>query len=102
MRQGVIKAGVAYLLHVLFPLQSTTNVAVVQPAAVTTTAVTRCVGDHYYNLSILMAILCCVCGGWWTLLCTLPAIAMASAVSVAIPITKSFPAHCTDYYFNPL
>ncbi|KAL5487021.1 hypothetical protein EMCRGX_G019576 [Ephydatia muelleri] len=59
--------------------QSTTNVVVVQPAAVTTTTVVHKVGDHFYTLSIVMTILCCVCGGWWALLCTLPAITLASA-----------------------
>eukprot|EP00731_Ephydatia_muelleri_P018409 Em0011g449a len=59
--------------------KSTTNVVVVQPAAVTTTTVVHKVGDHFYTLSIVMTILCCVCGGWWALLCTLPAITLASA-----------------------
>ncbi|KAL5487000.1 hypothetical protein EMCRGX_G019552 [Ephydatia muelleri] len=59
--------------------QSTTNVVVVQPAAVTSTTVIRPTGDHFLTLSIVMAVLCCVCGGWWTLAFTLPAIALASS-----------------------
>ncbi|KAL5487004.1 hypothetical protein EMCRGX_G019556 [Ephydatia muelleri] len=52
---------------------------VAQPAAVTSTTVIRPIGDHFLTLSIVMAVLCCVCGGWWTLAFTLPAIALASS-----------------------
>lgn len=48
---------------------------------VATTVVQRPTGDHYAILSLVMTLLCWICGGWMSLLCTLPAIVLALAVS---------------------
>ena len=54
-----------------------------QPSAATTTVVHRSTGDHFLTVSVVLTILCVVCGGWGSLLCTIPAIVVASAVSSA-------------------
>ncbi|XP_003385428.1 PREDICTED: uncharacterized protein LOC100639982 [Amphimedon queenslandica] len=55
--------------------QSSNNVVVVNsqptPAIVTTI---RPVGDHFLTLSIVLTIVCFICGAWHALLCTIPAI----------------------------
>lgn len=50
-----------------------------QPTAPTTT-VLRPVGDNYLTLSIVLTILCCVCTGLSSLICTLPAVFFAKQV----------------------
>ena len=52
-----------------------------QPPTATTTVVQRPTGDHYMTLSIVLTVICLMCGGWWSLLCTIPAIIFALAVS---------------------
>ena len=67
-------------------LQASTNVVVVnaQPTVATTTVVHTSTGDYFLTLSIVMTVLCCICGGWWNLLCTISAVAIASAVRRAV------------------
>ena len=51
-------------------MQVSTNVVMVKPqptAAVMTTVIQTGSGD--YMFSIVMTVLCCICGGWWNL-CT--------------------------------
>ena len=55
------------------PKQQNTVVVTQQPTAVIYTRQYGS-GDHYLLLSIIMSILCFVCGSWWALLCTIPAI----------------------------
>ena len=50
-----------------------------QPA-VATTVVHRPVGDHFMILSVVMTILCVMCGGVLALLCTIPALVLALIV----------------------
>ncbi|KAL5499959.1 hypothetical protein EMCRGX_G011435, partial [Ephydatia muelleri] len=63
-----------------FQPQQNTNVVVIsaQPSAATTTVVHRPTGDHYMSLSLVMTIICVMCGGWVSLMCTIPAIMLAS------------------------
>ena len=49
--------------------------------AVTTTVV-RSTGDYYLTLSIVLTFICCFCGTWYSLFCTIPAIIMATSVSL--------------------
>eukprot|EP00731_Ephydatia_muelleri_P008912 Em0004g1250a len=50
-----------------------------QPRAATVTNVTkgRSAGDHFYTLSLVMTIICSVFGGFWGLMCTIPALFLA-------------------------
>lgn len=41
-------------------------------------------GDHYFMLSIILSIICFCCGSWLSLLCTIPAIVFAAAVSFGV------------------
>eukprot|EP00731_Ephydatia_muelleri_P011909 Em0006g803a len=63
-----------------FQQQQSSNVVVInaQPSAATTTVVHRPTGDHYMTLSVVMTIICVMCGGWISLMCTIPAIILAS------------------------
>eukprot|EP00731_Ephydatia_muelleri_P011912 Em0006g806a len=63
-----------------FQQQQSSNVVVIdaQPSAATTTVVHRPTGDHYMTLSVVMTIICVMCGGWTSLMCTIPAIMFAS------------------------
>ncbi|KAL5499965.1 hypothetical protein EMCRGX_G011442 [Ephydatia muelleri] len=63
-----------------FQQQQSSNVVVInaQPSAVTSTVVHRPTGDHYMSLSLVMTIICVMCGGWTSLMCTIPAIMLAS------------------------
>ena len=51
-----------------------------QPTAATTTVV-RPTGDYYLTLSVVLTVICCLCGTWYSLFCTIPAIVMATSVS---------------------
>ena len=51
-----------------------------QPTPVTT--VVRPTGDYYMTLSVVLTVICIFCGTWYSLFCTIPAIVMASAVSL--------------------
>ena len=61
--------------------QSSSNVVVVQqqPTAVYTQTAVHASGDNFLTLSIVLTILCFLCGTWYSLLCTIPAIFLASA-----------------------
>ncbi|KAL5499973.1 hypothetical protein EMCRGX_G011452, partial [Ephydatia muelleri] len=64
-----------------FQPQQNTGVVVIsaQPSAATTVTVVQSpTGDHYMTLSLVMTIICVMCGGWTSLLCTIPAIMLAS------------------------
>eukprot|EP00731_Ephydatia_muelleri_P011908 Em0006g802a len=82
-----------------FQQQQSSNVVVIsaQPSAVTSTVVHRPTGDHYMTLSLVMTIICVMCGGWTSLICTIPAIMLASlaknddaAGNVAAAKTKGY------------
>ena len=64
--------------------QSSTNVVLVQqqPTAVYTRTV-RASGDNFLTLSVFMTMICFLCGTWYSLLCTVPAIIFASAAKEA-------------------
>ena len=59
-----------------------------QPSAATT-VVHHPVGDHYMTLSIVLTVICVMCGGWWSLLCTIPAIILATVVSMDLAMGGS-------------
>ncbi|KAL5499995.1 hypothetical protein EMCRGX_G011479 [Ephydatia muelleri] len=71
--------------------QQSSNVVVVggQPSAATTTVVHRSTGDHFLTVSVVLTILCVVCGGWGSLLCTIPAIVVASAILQSALLIRS-------------
>ncbi|KAL5486898.1 hypothetical protein EMCRGX_G019437, partial [Ephydatia muelleri] len=58
---------------------SATIVVQSQPAATVSTATRPVAQDRFFILSIVMTILCCICGGWWALILTIPAIFLANA-----------------------
>lgn len=69
---------------ILFIRQVATVVVVKAPTATCITTPTknhtsRC--DYFLTLSIVMMVFCCIFGGWWSLLFTIAAVAIASAVS---------------------
>ena len=77
---------IKYLFFFLYFIQeSSTNVVVVQqqPSTVYTTTV-RPVGDNFLTLAVVLTILCCLCGTWYSLLCTIPAIIFAVNVSMLL------------------
>ena len=58
-----------------------TSCAVVQPKRTVTTTVNTSVGDYGYTSSMVLSIICFLCGSWWALCCTIPALFAASSVS---------------------
>ena len=52
-----------------------------QPAPVVATTVVRPAGDYYLTLSIVLTVICLLCGTWYSLFCTIPAIIIAASVS---------------------
>eukprot|EP00731_Ephydatia_muelleri_P007347 Em0003g1595a len=63
--------------------QQQTNVVIVQPKS--TAPVYTPVGDYGYTISIVLTVICFLCGSWWSLCCTIPAIFVASSVSPTTP-----------------
>eukprot|EP00731_Ephydatia_muelleri_P007351 Em0003g1599a len=63
--------------------QTGCNVVIVQPKS--TAPVYTPVGDYGYTLSIVLTIICFLCGTWWSLCCTIPAIFVACSVSSTTP-----------------
>eukprot|EP00731_Ephydatia_muelleri_P029068 Em0020g712a len=60
--------------------QGAANVVVVQPNPVTTTVTQSYVGDYYLTMSIIVTVMCFMCFGLPSLLCTIPAIFLSVAV----------------------
>ena len=52
-----------------------------QPTVPVTTVV-RPAGDYYLTLSIVLTVICLFCGTWYSLFCTIPAIVIATSVSM--------------------
>ncbi|XP_019850399.1 PREDICTED: uncharacterized protein LOC109581065 [Amphimedon queenslandica] len=62
------------------PQKQTSNSAIVvssQPTPTIATNIRRDVGDHYLALSIVLTVLCFICGPWVALFCTASAIAFS-------------------------
>eukprot|EP00731_Ephydatia_muelleri_P006646 Em0003g894a len=61
--------------------QASTNVVVVQPQPTVSMQPLSYgrTGDYFFTLSMVMTGLCCVFGGWWNLLLTIPALILAGS-----------------------
>ena len=69
--------------------QTSTNVVVVQaPTAVSTTVTRVNVGDYYLTMSIVVTVICFMCFGLPSLLCTIPAIVVAMSVGPGVICVK--------------
>lgn len=67
-------------------MQSSANVVVVQAQPTVSTQVIRSsrTGDYFLTLSMVMTVLCCIFGGWWSLMFTIPAVVLAGSVSIRL------------------
>ncbi|KAL5503404.1 hypothetical protein EMCRGX_G010348 [Ephydatia muelleri] len=63
--------------HILATPQQQTNVVIVQPRS--TAPVHTKVGDYGYTLSIVLTVICFLCGSWCSLCLSIPAIFVASS-----------------------
>ena len=72
------------------PYERKTEVVITQqPTAVVSGSRNGDASDNFFILSIVLSVLCCVCGSWVALCCTIPAIFYAANVSANFDVSET-------------